>query len=381
MTQNFKHKRLYLSPPHMSGEEIKFVQEAFETNWISPIGPHLNAFEEELAAYCGVGHCAALSSGTAAIHLALIILGVGQGDEVLCSTFTFSGSCNPIRYQGAVPVFVDSERKSWNIDPDLFEEAIQDRIRKGKKPRAAIVVHLYGMPARIREIMAIARRYEIPVIEDAAEALGSRYEGKKLGSFGDIGILSFNGNKIITTSGGGALLSDNAQWVAEAKYLATQARDKAPHYQHSKIGYNYRLSNVCAGIGRGQLKVIDARVEKRREIFAYYKDALQGIGAISFQPETPNGYSNRWLTCLQVQSTEGSSLTPDKIRLALEQENIESRPLWKPMHLQPVFEGCLCYGGKVSEGLFENGLCLPSGSSMTEEELERVSGIVKGVVA
>lgn len=370
-------QRLYLSPPHMSGEEIKFVQEAFDTNWIAPLGPHLDAFEEELAAYCGVGHCAALSSGTAAIHLALIVLGVGRGDEVLCSTFTFSGSCNPIRYQGADPVFVDSEQEGWNIDPNLFEEAIQDRIRNGKKPRAAIVVHLYGMPARIREIMEIARRYEIPVIEDAAEALGSSYEGKKLGSYGDIGILSFNGNKIITTSGGGAFLSNNAQWVTEARYLATQARDKAPHYQHSRIGYNYRLSNVCAGIGRGQLKVIDARVQRRREIFEQYRNAFQGLPEITFQPETPNGFSNRWLTCMQIHS---SSTTPDQIRLALEAENIECRPLWKPMHMQPVFEGCLRYGGEVSAGLFENGLCLPSGSSMREDDLERVSGIVKGLL-
>ena len=362
----------------MGGEEIKFVQEAFDTNWISPIGPHLNAFEEELAAYCGVEHCAALSSGTAAIHLALIILGVGQGDEVLCSTFTFSGSCNPIRYQGAIPIFVDSEPESWNIDPNLLEEAIKDRIRKGKKPSAAIVVHLYGMPARMREIMDIARRYEIPVIEDAAEALGASYEGKKLGAYGDIGILSFNGNKIITTSGGGAFLSNNAEWVAEAKFLATQARDDAPHYQHSRIGYNYRLSNVCAGFGRGQLKVIDDRVQKRREIFEHYRNALENKGNICFQPETPNGYSNRWLTCLQIHESNGT--TPEQIRLALEEEDIESRPLWKPMHLQPVFEGCPCYGGSVSAGLFERGLCLPSGTAMTNEDLCRVEDIVQNVL-
>ncbi|HLT72545.1 MAG TPA: aminotransferase class I/II-fold pyridoxal phosphate-dependent enzyme [Cyclobacteriaceae bacterium] len=361
----------------MSGEEIKYVQDVFDSNWIAPLGPHLDAFERELATYCGVEHCAALSSGTAAIHLALVILGVGQGDEVLCSTFTFSGSCNPIRYQGATPIFVDSEPESWNIDPQLFEKAIQDRIRHGKRPRAAIIVHLYGMPARIREIMEIARRYDITVIEDAAEALGSSYEGRKLGSFGDIGILSFNGNKIITTSGGGAFLSNNAQWVAEAKHLATQARDAAPHYQHSKIGYNYRLSNVCAAIGRGQLSVIDERVEKRRQIFEYYKSALQGVSAITFQPETPGGFSNRWLTCLQIEPSTSGSVTPEKMRLALEQENIESRPLWKPMHLQPVFEGCLCYGGAVSAGLFENGLCLPSGSAMTNEDQARTVQIVQ----
>lgn len=363
----------------MGGEEIRFVQEAFDTNWVAPYGPNLDHFESELAEYCEVDYCAAVSSGTAAIHLALIILGIGQGDEVLCSTFTFSGSCNPVRYQGATPVFVDSEADTWNIDPHLFEEAIKDRIAKGRKPGAAIVVHLYGMPARIREIMDIARRYEIPVIEDAAEALGATYEGKKLGSYGDFGILSFNGNKIITTSGGGALLSGNKKWIEEARYLATQARDPAPYYQHSKVGYNYRLSNICAGIGRGQLMVIDERVQRRREIFDYYKVALEGLEGLTFQPETKNGYANRWLSCIQINGSKREHHGPEQIRLALEKVNIESRRLWKPMHLQPVFGGSLCYGGAVSEGLFDHGLCLPSGTNMNEDDIDRVAGAVRSI--
>jgi len=361
----------------MGGEEIRFIQEAFESNWISPAGPNIDHFENELAAYCGASYCAAVSSGTAAIHLALILLGVKSGDEVLCSTFTFSGSCNPIRYQDANPVFVDSEPDSWNMDPLVLEDAIKDRIKAGARPGALIVVHLYGMPARIREVMEIAHRYGIPVIEDAAEALGASYEGQKLGSFGDIGIFSFNGNKIITTSGGGALVSENKKWIEEARYLSTQARDPAPHYQHSRIGYNYRLSNICAGIGRGQLMVIDERVRRRREIFDYYKKMLADLEAVTVQPELEKGISNRWLTCIQVDPSKGNHATRDDVRLALEKENIESRPLWKPMHLQPVFQGSVNYGGSVSEHLFENGLCLPSGSNMSSEDLSRVVEIVR----
>ncbi len=367
-------KRIYLSPPHMSGEELKFVNEAFETNWVSPAGPHIDAFEQELAAYCGVEHCAVLSSGTAAIHLALIILGVKQGEEVLCSTFTFSGSCNPIVYVGASPVFIDSENETWNMDPDLLEEAIVERTKKARKPKAIIVVHLYGMPAKMDRIMEIARRYEIPVIEDAAEALGSTYFGKAAGSLGDIGIYSFNGNKIITTSGGGALLSNNAQWVQKARFLATQARDPAPYYQHSEVGYNYRLSNVCAAIGRGQLKVIEDRVAQRRANFEFYRSGLARAKGLRFLQEPDGIFTNRWLTTILLDKTVNQSVTPEKVRIGLEKANIESRPLWKPMHLQPVFKGCRSFVNGVSEELFGQGICLPSGSNLKKEEIEVVIG-------
>ena len=364
-----KRERIWLSTPHMGGEEMKFIQEAFDTNWVSPVGPNINAFEEELAAYNGIAYCAALSSGTAAIHLALIILKVERGDEVICSTFTFSGSCNPIVYQGATPVFIDSEAETWNMDPELLKEAIEDRIRKtGKKPKAIILVHLYGMPAKIEEIMSIAREYEIPVIEDAAEALGSSYKGKKLGTFGDLGIYSFNGNKIITTSGGGALVSSNKQWIDKAKFLATQARDPAPHYQHSEIGYNYRLSNICAGIGRGQLRVLDERVRQRRENFSFYKKELGNLLGIRFCNEPKDAFSNRWLTTILIDPTQFGK-TREEVRSFLEGENIETRPLWKPMHLQPVFNMALVYTKGVADGLFDQGLCLPSGSILSAEEL------------
>lgn len=350
--------------------------EAFETNWIAPVGPHVNAFEKELAVLQDIEHCAVLSSGTAAIHLALIILGVRQGDEVLCSSFTFSGSCNPILYMGAIPVFIDSEHATWNLDPDLLHEGIKDRIEKGKKPKAIILVHLYGMPARLEAIMAIARQYDIPVIEDAAEALGSTYHNQYLGTFGDLGIFSFNGNKIITTSGGGALVSRKGDWIEEARFLSTQARDPAPHYQHSSVGYNYRMSNVLAGIGRGQLKVLGERVNQRRSNFEYYQKELRHIAAISFLGEAEGVRANRWLTTIQVVHPE---VTRETIRLALEKENIESRPLWKPMHLQPVFAGYPAYVNGVSETLFNEGLCLPSGSNLLQEDLERVVDVVKRV--
>ena len=369
-------EKIWLSSPHMGGDEIKFVQEAFDTNWISPVGPHINAFENDLAVYNSVPYCAALGSGTAAIHLALILLDVKADDEVISSSFTFSGSCNPIRYQGATPVFVDSERASWNMDPQLLEDAIKDRISKGKKPKAIILVHLYGMPARVTELMAIARRYEIPVIEDAAEALGSTYQGKKLGTFGDFGIYSFNGNKIITTSGGGALVSQRKDWVEKAKFLATQARDPAPHYEHTHIGYNYRLSNVCAGIGRGQMMVLDERVRQRRAVFQRYLNELSGLPGVSFPAEATGSFSNRWLTTILIDPTKARS-TREQVRLGLDKENIETRPLWKPMHLQPVFKDFPAYSNGVSEQLFADGLCLPSGSNLSEDQLQRIVKFLK----
>ena len=367
-------QRIYLSSPHMGQEELKLVQEAFLSNWIAPVGPHIDAFEKDLITYNDIPYCAALSSGTSAIHLALIMLGVKDGDEVICSSFTFSGSCNPIVYQQATPVFVDSETDTWNMDPRRLEQAVKDRIKLGKKPKAIIAVHLYGMPARIREIMEVATAHSIPVIEDAAEALGATYEGKKCGTFGDIGIYSFNGNKIITTSGGGAMVSANAEWIQKAKFLSTQARDPAPHYEHSHIGYNYRLSNVCAAIGRGQMKVLDERVRQRRTVFNFYKRHLGHLSAISFQPEMSGSYANRWLTCIVLDKKHAKS--PEDLRLALEKQNIESRPLWKPMHLQPVFKGSPYYGNGVSENLFERGLCLPSGSNLTEEDLGRAVDVI-----
>lgn len=375
------NKRIWLSPPHMGDKELEFIHEAFETNWVSPAGPHIDAFEKELAEYLGEGvSVAALSSGTAAIHLALIILGVKPGDEVLCSTFTFAGSCNPIVYQGATPVFVDSDTETWNMDPQLLEEAIKGRLKTGKKPKAIIVVHLYGMPARMDEIMGIARTYDIPVIEDAAEALGSQYKGTKCGTLGDFGILSFNGNKIITTSGGGALVSKNKEWIDKARFLATQARDAAPHYEHTQIGYNYRLSNICAGIGRGQLQVLEERVRQRRGVFDTYRQKLGNMDAIRFLPEPAGFYSNRWLTCILFENTENQLLTSEKVRLKLEKENIESRPLWKPMHLQPVFEEKPVYLNGITEGLFNKGLCLPSGSALAEEEQNLVCEVIQSVV-
>ncbi len=370
-------ERIYLSPPHMEGKEIEFVNNAFETNWISPAGPHLTAFETELKEYIQIDHCVALSSGTAALHLALILLGVERDDEVICATFTFSASCNPIVYLGARPVFVDSEPDNWNMDPNLLEEAILDRIKKrGKAPKAVIVVHLYGMPAKMDEINTICTRYGIPVIEDAAEALGSSYKGRKTGTLGDLAVFSFNGNKIITTSGGGALVSRNEKWIEKARFLSTQARDNAPHYQHSEIGYNYRLSNVCAAIGRGQLMVIDKRVKQRRANFQYYREHLATEPSVSFQPEPEGFFSNRWLTTILIDPAKNHGITREDIRQALDKENIESRPLWKPMHLQPVFKNAPFYGDKVSERLFEKGLCLPSGSGLTVSQLERIVGIL-----
>lgn len=356
----------------MGGDEFNFVKEAFDTNWVAPLGPNVDGFEQDLQSFTGVKHAAALSSGTAALHLALIILGIKHGDEVLCQSFTFSATANPIVYLGATPIFVDSEPDTWNMCPDLLEQAIKDRIAKGKTPKAIIPVHLYGMPARIIQIKAIADRYGIPVIEDAAEALGSAVDGKAAGAFGLMGILSFNGNKIITTSGGGALISENEEFIRRARFLATQARDNAPHYQHSQIGYNYRMSNISAGIGRGQMMVLEEHIAQRRKIYDTYNTELSVLPGISFLTE-PSGYkSNRWLTTITVKPESGRGVTREAIRLMLEKENIESRPLWKPMHLQPVFQSYPAYINGESENLFESGLCLPSGSNMIEEDLERI---------
>jgi len=366
-------EKIWLSTPHMSGREQKYIDEAFKENWIAPLGPNVDGFEKELAEYTNVKNVAALSSGTAALHLALILLGVGIGDNVLCSTFTFSASANPIIYQNAKPIFIDSEKDTWNMDPKLLEKAIEDRISKGIKPKAIILVHLYGMPAKMNEIKELSIKYEIPIVEDAAEALGSTYFGKKAGSFGDLSILSFNGNKIITTSGGGALLSENNEFISKARFLATQARDNAPHYQHSHIGYNYRMSNILAGIGRGQLEVIENRVNKRRKIFDFYRNLFSNIKGVSFHNEPDSSYfSNRWLTTILVNSKETGGITREDLRIGLEKLNIESRPLWKPMHLQPVFSDCEAYLNGISERLFDDGLCLPSGSAMIESDLKRI---------
>jgi len=372
-------EKIWLSSPHMGEKELEYVQEAFATNWIAPLGPHVDGLEKDLETFLGNDvHVAALSSGTSAIHLALIILGIKAGDEVICQSMTFSASANPIVYQGATPVFIDSEETTWNMSPEYLEQAIQDRIKNGTTPKAIIVVHLYGMPARMDEIMAIARRYQIPVIEDAAEALGSTYKGRAVGTFGDIGILSFNGNKIITTSGGGALISTNEEYVQQARFLATQARDNAPHYQHSHVGYNYRMSNVCAGIGRGQMEVLPQRVAQRRYNFDFYKQALGDIKGIQFIADPGKDfYSNHWLTTILVDSNE---FTIDDIQSALLNDNIDCRPLWKPMHMQPVFKNAYYYGNGVSEKLFEKGLCLPSGSNLTDVELKRVVDRIREVV-
>lgn len=375
------NSKIWLSSPHMGGSEQRYVNEAFDTNWIAPLGPNVDGFEQDLAAYTGTKHAAALSAGTAAIHLALLMLGVKSGDEVICQSMTFSASANPIAYLGATPIFIDSEEETWNMCPKLLREAIVDRLGNGKKPKAIIPVHLYGMPAQMDKIMAIANEFEIPVIEDAAEALGSHIEGKAMGSYGSMGVLSFNGNKIITTSGGGALISDNDDYIKKARFLATQARDAAPHYQHSEIGYNYRMSNVAAGIGRGQMEVLDQRVAKRRANFEFYKNELVNIPAITLKDEPEGYFSNRWLSTMLIDPELSNGITREQIAEVLAQNNIECRPLWKPMHLQPVFEGSPYYGNGVSEELFANGLCLPSGSNLTEEDLLRVVNGIRSCFA
>ncbi|MHA8067279.1 DegT/DnrJ/EryC1/StrS family aminotransferase [Aquirufa sp. ROCK2-A2] len=379
MVQN----KIWLSSPHLGSSELVYVQEAFSSNWVAPLGPWVNLLEENLAKYSGVSHVAALSSGTSAIHLALILAGVEQSDIVLCQSFTFSASANPIAYQKAIPVFIDSEKDTWNMCPIALEKAIVHYLSIGKKPKAIIPVHLYGMPANMPEIMRIALEYNIAVIEDAAEALGSNIQGKSCGSFGDFGIYSFNGNKIITTSGGGALLSNKKEVIEKARFLATQARDAAPHYEHSHIGYNYRMSNICAGIGVGQLEVLDDRVKARRANFDRYqsffeKKNQQGFH-IEFQME-PHGYfSNRWLTCILIDPVRNNGITREHLRLSLEKDQIESRPLWKPMHQQPVFQDAPRFLTGVSDQLFEMGLCLPSGSNLTEDEWQRIESALDKV--
>jgi len=367
------NSKIWLSSPHMGSNERNFVNETFDSNWVAPLGPNVDGFEKDLEQYLGQDvYVSVLSAGTAALHLALIVLGVEMDDEVICQSITFSASANPIRYQHATPVFVDSESETWNMDPNALEDAIKHRKAKGKMPKAIIPVHLYGMPAKMEDIIAIAEKYEIPIVEDAAEALGSTINRVMCGTFGELSILSFNGNKIITTSGGGALVAKNKQYTDKATFLATQARDPAPHYQHSKIGYNYRMSNICAAIGRGQMEVLPARIEQRRKNFEFYKTALKDFPGIAFVEEPEGYFSNRWLTTILVDPTKSGGITREDIRLALLEENIESRPLWKPMHLQPVFKDFPYYGGNISENLFENGLCLPSGSNLEERELERV---------
>ena len=372
------NQKIWLSSPHMGGGERQYVQEAFDTNWIAPLGPNVVGFEKDLENYLSQDvYVAALSSGTAAIHLGLILLDVKQGDEVLCQSFTFSASANPIIYQGAAPIFIDSEPETWNICPNALEEAIKDRIAKGKKPKAIIAVHLYGMPYKVDEVRAVANRYEIPILEDSAEALGSSYQNQKCGTFGDISVLSFNGNKIITTSGGGALVSKSKKISDKAVFFATQARDAAPHYQHSEIGYNYRMSNICAGIGRGQMQVLDDHVAKRREMNQFYQNIFKANSAIKvFSEPNNNLFSNHWLSCITINAQNNNGKSREDLRLHLEKFNIESRPLWKPMHMQPFFKNASYYGEKVCETLFENGLCLPSGSNLTPADKQRLTEII-----
>lgn len=371
--------RILLSSPHMGGTELKYIHEAFDQNWIVPLGPNVDAFERELGAAIGAKHVAALASGTSAIHLAMILLDVRPGDYVIGSTYTFSATINPIAYQCAIPVLIDSEEETWNMDPGLLEQAIKDKRQKAqdKSIKAIIVTHLYGMPAKMNEIMAVANKYGIPVIEDAAEALGSKYMGKRVGCQGKFGILSFNGNKIITTSGGGALISDDEDMIKRARFLSTQARDSAPHYQHSVIGYNYRMSNILAGVGRGQLEVLDQRIKRRREINQWYREVLKNVPGITFHTEpSKDFYSNYWLTCIVIDP-EKTGASSEKIRLAFTAENIEVRPLWKPMHLQPVFANAPRVVNGTSQRLFENGICMPSGSNLTETEMERIAEVLR----
>lgn len=371
-------KPILLSTPHMGSHELAFVQEAFDTNWIAPVGPHVNAFEQEFSEVVGIGHAAAVSSGTAALHLALQLAGIESGDSVICSTLTFIASANPITYLGAKPIFVDSDRTSWNMDPLLFQEKIDQCAKAGKLPKAIVLVHLYGQSADIEPILQTCNQYEIPLIEDAAEALGATYKYRSPGTLGKIGIYSFNGNKIITTSGGGMLVSEDPELVAKARFLATQARDPAPHYQHSEIGYNYRLSNVLAGIGRGQLCVLQDRVNARRHNFEVYHQALGELPGIEFMPEASFGRATRWLTCLTIDPVAFGA-DREQVRLALASHQIEARPVWKPLHLQPVFKDSEYIGGSVAEDLFERGLCLPSGSNLTLGELERVIQVIQDV--
>lgn len=368
------NSKIWLSSPHMGGTEQDYIKDAFEANWVAPLGPNVNGLENDLESYLGnQAYVGALSSGTAAIHLGLILLGVQSGDEVICQSMTFSASANPILYLGATPIFIDSEKQTWNICPEALEEAIVDRIQKVKKPKAIIAVHLYGVPYQIEAVRAVADKYGIPILEDSAEALGSSYKGQKCGTFGDIGVLSFNGNKIITTSGGGAIVTQTAAIKEKAVFYATQSRDNAPHYQHSHIGYNYRMSNICAGIGRGQMEVLEEHVALRRQMHDFYVAifaSIEGVEVFS----TPNGdyFANYWLSAITIDENKTNGITRETLRLALEAENIESRPLWKPMHLQPIFFNYPYYGNQVAGKLFETGLCLPSGSNLTDEDRTRI---------
>lgn len=366
--------RIYLSPPHLGRHELNYLHKAVEDNWVAPLGPNVDGFEADICAAVGVPHCVALNSGTAALHLGLLLLGVGPGDEVLCPSFTFVATANAIAYCGATPVFVDSEADTWNMCPARLREAIENRIQHGKKPRALLLVHLYGMPARLPEILALAQEFDLPVLEDAAEALGAQWQRQPLGSFGRVGVFSFNGNKILTTSGGGALVTHDKALAERARFLATQAKDPAPHYQHSVVGYNYRLSNLLAGIGRGQMELLPDRVKRRREIFNWYREHLAGLPglAVAPAPEPTGSLSNRWLTTILLDPAT-TAATPETVRQHLEKYNIESRPLWKPMHLQPLFAGAPMYGGAVCADLFARGLCLPSGTALGDEELRRVA--------
>ncbi|WP_226677976.1 aminotransferase class I/II-fold pyridoxal phosphate-dependent enzyme [Mesobacillus jeotgali] len=376
-------KRIYLSSPHMSGNEQKYIKEAFETNWIAPLGPNVDAFEKDIAAYTGVNEAAAVSSGTAAIHLALSLLGVEKGETVFCSTLTFIASANPILYLGAEPVFIDSEQETWNMSPQALEKAFRDAALKGKLPKAVIVVNLYGQSAKMDELSALCEQYEVPMIEDAAESLGSSYKGKPSGSFGCFGIFSFNGNKIITTSGGGMLVSNDSDAIHNARFLSTQARDPAPHYQHSKIGYNYRMSNILAGVGRAQLEVLEERVEARRAIFERYRQELSTIPGIQFMPELNGTYSNRWLTAMTVDEKRAGVSVSELIE-GLAAENIEARPVWKPLHMQPLFKNVKYFSHEekdnISERLFSMGICLPSGSNMEELDQTRVINCIKNLI-
>ena len=372
------NKRIFLSPPHLDGNERELLLQAFDSNWITTLGPQVDAFEKEICEWTGIASAAALASGTAALHLALIQLGVGPGDEVLCSDLTFAASANAIAYVGGVPVFIDSDDATWNMDPELLAEELGDRRREGRMPKAAIVVDLYGQCADYDRILAACSEHGVPVIEDAAEALGATYRGKAAGKFGAMGVFSFNGNKIITTSGGGMLVSDEPEYVRRAKFLSTQARDAAPHYQHSQIGYNYRMSNLLAAVGRGQLARLGSKIEKRRLIKETYKKALGGVPGISFMPDADYGEPNHWLTVIMIDPGAFGA-DREAVRLALEAENIESRPVWKPMHMQPVFEACRVRGGSVSERIFDRGLCLPSGNALTSADQERIVGLIESV--
>lgn len=369
-------KRIYLSPPHLDGRERELLVNALESNWITTLGPEVDAFEKEICQRIGVGHAVALAGGTAGLHLALLMLGVKAGDEVLCSDLTFAASANTIVYCGATPVFIDSNRETWNLDPQLLAQELEACAKRGKLPKAVVVVDLYGQCADYNPIIEICSKYNVPIIEDAAEALGATYNGTPAGKFGEMGVFSFNGNKIITTSGGGMLVSDNREYVDRARFLSQQARDPAPHYEHSEIGFNYRMSNLLAAVGRAQLERLDEKVAKKRAINTFYRETLSDLPGIEFKPEASYGKSNCWLTVILITPEEFGA-DREAVHMALGAENIESRPIWKPMHLQPVFKKCYMRGGAVSEDLFKRGLCLPSGTQMTEEDLDRVVKVIK----